>query len=415
MKKRGTFAGWYYVVTVISSFLIFSLTVGLGYNCWSAFTIPVCEDIAATRQQFSGLFTAFLVAQTIGALATDWMVKRLGMIRFMRLGSVLLTAAMLLFSRVQRPEELCIGGFLMGFPLAATCFLPFSVVMANWFVRLRGLTTGIVFMGSGLVSMIFMPLVQTWITAFGWRTAVLIMAAIVGAVAVPLCFFVLKVEPGEVGLTPYGAGEVKSTELEEDNWGYTLNELLRSPAFWLFVVYTLGIYLETMHSNTTIPYLSDIGYDAGFGANVWALCMGVLALGRISVGHVCDRLGVFRAARLFSLLAPLMLLGFFLVPKFPAAAVFIILGVGMGEAVSTVCYPMVVGRMFGRRHYTKIYGVLTAVCNVAGAFAPLMYGWIYTRTGSYLGSYRLCGCLYLAGLACLFAALHLCEKKQASD
>lgn len=400
----------YYWIILTASFLVFSLSVSLGYNCWSLFTIPICEEISITRQQFGGIFTSMLIAQTVGALITDRLIQKLGMMRFMRIGITATTAMLFLFSRVNNLTSFYVISFLTGLPLAATCFIPFSVIMANWFEKKRGFATGIVFMGSGLSSMLFTPLVNRWIISIGWRSTIALMAGIVGVVTIPLCFFVIKATPQEVGLLPYGARENAKIAEEVHSEGECLAELVKHPVLWLFVIYTICAFLETMHSNTIVPYLNDVGLDSGYAAGVWALCMGMLAVCRAGVGYFCDWLGTFRAVRILSFIAPLMVVGLLGAGHFPGAAALIILGEGIGEAISTVCYPMMVRGLFGQKHYTKIYGVLTAISNAVGALTPILYGEIYERTGSYVLSYKLFGALYFVGVVCLLLSFRMKEN-----
>lgn len=397
-------------IIVACSFLIVAVTIGLGYNCWSIFTIPVCEDLELTRQQFSGLFTALLAGQMLGSLCVDTLISKLGTIGVIRFSVVALSVTTAAASQIRSSFMLYAVGLLLGFFLTGTAFLMFSIVIANWFIRCRGLMTGLVFMGSGLGSMVLIPCINSWIHTWGWQRALLLMAVIIAVITVPLSFFLLTATPQEAGLQPYGTEDATQKLTQDDGWGYTVPQLFHQPAFWLFLLFTLSIFLVTVLGGTIVPYLCDEGYSSTYAAGVQSACMGAIAVFRITAGRLCDKLGVEKTTLVFALLTPLVLAGLLLAPLFSGAAVLIVLGQGIGQAETIVCHPIIIGHLFGRKYYAKVYGFVLAFSSLVGAATPLIYGALYSRSGSYAPTYLLFALIYILGFLCLLVSVQVSAR-----
>jgi MFS family permease len=95
----------------------------------------------------------------------------------------------------------------MGVAMAATLYEPvFVVVTKPWRERRDRALTAITLMG-GLASFVFLPLAQALIDALGWRSALLVLAAILGVTAVPLNVLARRGgDPDRSSRRPRGAG-----------------------------------------------------------------------------------------------------------------------------------------------------------------------------------------------------------------
>ena len=80
-KKHGIFYGW---IIVACAFLLVFVSVGLFVNCWSIFTIPVCESLGISRQSYSNFVTFTLLGQMSSAIFLPRLISRFGERRCMR-------------------------------------------------------------------------------------------------------------------------------------------------------------------------------------------------------------------------------------------------------------------------------------------------------------------------------------------
>jgi MFS family permease len=94
-------------------------------------------------------------------------------------------------------EVVGLGTGSMATVLAAT-------VANRWFVARRGFVTGLLTAASATGQLVFLPLLASLVTAYGWRSAALTVAA-VALLAVPLVLWLMRDKPEDIGSRPYGA------------------------------------------------------------------------------------------------------------------------------------------------------------------------------------------------------------------
>ncbi|MFB9880163.1 MFS transporter [Planobispora siamensis] len=97
-------------------------------------------------------------------------------------------------------------GVLVGLGTGSMALALVATVTGRWFVRHRGLVTGVLTAGGATGQLVFLPLVAALSEAHGWRAASLVTAGAALAV-VPPVLLLLRERPADVGLTPYGAAE----------------------------------------------------------------------------------------------------------------------------------------------------------------------------------------------------------------
>ena len=99
-----------------------------------------------------------------------------------------------------------ISGAIVGVGVAFTGYVAIPVVVNMWFKKKAGTILGIIIAAENIAMILYTKLSAVLITAFGWRGAYGILAAICLVVSVPAVFFLIK-SPEEVGVQPYGAEE----------------------------------------------------------------------------------------------------------------------------------------------------------------------------------------------------------------
>lgn len=270
--------------------------------------------------------------------------------------------------------------------------LPLSIILNNWFHERIGFVIGLAFMGSGLGGMILNSLAGKWIIAYGWRMTYKILAAIIFVAIVPCVYFIIKIDPKEIGLAPLGKS--KNTDISDYNKldneveGTMLSEAMKTIRFWALCLSLIFISISglTLIQNIS-PHLIDVGYSIAFSANIVALTMGALAIGKLLLGYLLDRLGLKKATFL-SCLAILFGCISILYPKYYIALAVVIVGTGIGCSYYTVANPVIVQKVYGRKDYSSIYGFISAVHGLGGIIAPILVGYLYDLTGSYISSFK---------------------------
>lgn len=406
--KSHLFYGW--IIVALSCILIFGV-IGIGHNCWSVYTIPMCDDLGITRQQFSNFFSVMMGVEIIALLVIDKIFHKIGQLNTMRIAAVMLPAALIGISRVHGLLGFYGYTVFLGFGIVASSFYALSIIVSNWFEDNRGTAIGIVFMSSPLGSMVMIPLVNKWINAYGWRTAIVIMAAIMGAITITISGFLMKEKPSDMGLEPYRDPNKKKespAKAAESLWGVDRQYVLSSAGGWLLIAALVGCCMAGSCSNTIVPYLRDIGYSDSTAANVHSIGMGLIGLARFSGGRLSDKFGVVRIMSLAYALSPLVMIGLVLLPIAGSAVMpLMLLGFAISQIGNAVCLPLMVELLFGRKNYSSIYGLFSAVNTAMGAMTPIVYGFFYDRYNSYLPTYRIFLCGSVLGFFALTAAIRV--------
>jgi MFS family permease len=254
---------------------------------------------------------------------------------------------------------------------AATNAVIYSRALASWFDKARGFAFGIMMTGAGIAHAVVSPGVAMLIEAYGWRTAWL-GVGVFALAALPVCLWLLHERPAPVA-------SAASTAVR---FGLSLPEALRTRQFWAILT---GTILITGSVAGVAFHLRVMLSDAGMPAVTAASLAGLVGIGtivsRLGAGFLVDRFhGPYVAAGVFALAAvgcgTLYLFG--VQSAFLAA---LLIGVALGGEAELLGY--LASRYFGLKAYSTIYGLCYSSLALGAGVSPLLYGYIYDRTGSY--------------------------------
>lgn len=377
-KSQKIFYGW---LIVAMGFILMSIGWGIVYNTASLFLGPISEDYGFTRTQISYTMTLRALTQTLMALFAGKIYRKIPIESSMKVMSLVLAGSYFLLSTSSQLWQFYLFSITSSLANSFLGLVPLSLVISNWFVEKRGSALGFAFMGSGFGGMIFSSLAGRWIVQYGWARTYQILAIIMLVCTVPIVFFFMKENPQKLGLRPYGEKE-ESFSVKK---GIAFKEALSMPYFWFLglISFSTAVCLHIVMISVA-PHLTEIGYDFTFAANILALVMGGIAIGKLVLGYLFDRFSLRVAISLAAFGTLVGLVGlyfgylFFILP-------LMIVGSGVGCAYGTIADPMISRSVFGEKDYASIYGVYAALASLGGVVAPVLHGRSYDRTGSYQG------------------------------
>src|SRR5574343_1951999 len=115
--------------------------------------------------------------------------------RVMTLGSLWVGLGLLAHGAVDSVASFYAVWLWLGMGMAATLYNPaFAIVTRRFGTEFRRAIITITFLG-GLASTVFIPLVSWWITLWGWRTSLMMLAALQLLVCLPLHAWLLQDAP----------------------------------------------------------------------------------------------------------------------------------------------------------------------------------------------------------------------------
>jgi MFS family permease len=399
IPRPAIFYGWYIVA---ASVLVMTLCIsGAGY-LFGVFFPVLIRHFGWNRAALSGANAAGLVV--IGALGpfVGRLTDRYGPRAVIAIGGVLCGAGFTGLGFVGRFASvasllpplaqfyLCYVLFSVG--VAAAAFVPINTVVANWFVRQRGLAMGVTATGMSLGGLFLVPLTGVFIDRLGWRAAFALVGALMCVSVVPIGLFVMRLRPADMGLEPDGgtAGHTTSSERSagRDAHEVTLSQALRTASFWaLGVAYAAYGLAQSSILVHAISLLTERGRSAQSARLVLSSTALSSTVAKVVIGHLADRVSVKRlVAGCFALLA----LGTSLltVPQTDAAWPFAVFsGVAMG-GTSSMAGPLIAAR-FGVAHFGAIFGGVHVFLLGASAASPVISGYVYDVTGSYTPAFAV--------------------------
>ena len=394
-KKREIYYGWYIVAVGCISL---AMTTGVVNNCFSQFMKPVCADMGITRQQMSLIQTVFSFSQMFFAMLWGSLSKRIHLHKSMCVCAAIMPIIYACYGLMQ---EIWMG-YVISIVITPFFYIismaVFNYIIGNWFVKNRGLAIGLASMGTGIGGMVMNTLSSQLIIHIGWRMTYGVLAAIMFILVVPPMILIVREKPEDKGLKPYGWEEAERKDREQNSSdqasakvakfeGYTFAEAIRMPVFWAVVFCSVSMVVSIMSFYPTLaPHLSDSGYSVTFAALMTSVSMGALAIGKVTLGRMFDKLGNRTAVTIACLCTLAGTIGMIFCTS-PIALAFIVLGVGLGCSFGAVCMPIIVQNIFGMKDYNSIYSKLTVATNLGSALAPVITGRTYDVCGSYVPAY----------------------------
>jgi len=291
-------------------------------------------------------------------------------------------------------------------------------MVGHWFVRKVDLAMAVYSIALSVGFMIAFPVIGAIVQFWGWRSAWLFIGVALVAGLAPISWLLAKRNPEAMGLVadgdtstgggnPLGLPVPGGVQLS----GYTWQQAIATPAFWLF---SIGTALYGLVASGIGLFNESILAERGFGPEVYYQTLVVTAmtglLGNFGGGWLAQRLSLPRlmAMSLFVLAAGLAAIPHVttIIQVMAWAA-----AMGLGGGLVMVLFFSVWPRAYGRRHLGVIQGAAQAMTVVASAVGPLLLAWCVEWTGSYATVFYL-----LAAIICVTAiAALLTPLPVASD
>ena len=392
-RQPGFFYGY---IVVLAAFFIQAVVGGTMYT-FGVFFKPLLTEFGWTRAMTSGAFSVFMLLHGFFYIITGRVNDRFGPRVLLTVCGFLLGLGYLLMSQVGAIWQLYLFyGVIMAVG-ASGGFVPLISTLARWFVKRRGLMTGIAVSGTGVGMIILPPLANWLITNYHWRFSYLVVGVIALVLIMTAAQF-LRRDPSQVGQLPYGADEVKQDSLNSETRGLSFQQAIHTRQFWLFltILFCFGFGLQTMMVHI-VPHATDLGIPAAAAANILAIIGGLTIAGRIIMGGASDRIGNKLS---FSIALTLMLIAFswLLIAEqiwtfYLLAAIF-----GFGYGGIAALQSPIVAELFGLSSHGVILGFAVFVVTIGSAIGPVMAGHIFDTTNSYQPAFVTCVILIVTGV-----------------
>jgi len=292
---------------------------------------------------------------------------------------------------------------------------PTPLLLARWFRKKQGTVIGFAMLFTGLSGAVATKIMSSVILSSGWRVAILANACATAVLMIPVALFIVKSDPADMGLLPYGATEEDmAAEREKALAKAAAAASSVKEAFFdsratrdMFILVMTALVLMGFGSAYT-PFFPSFAVECGFtqaqGANLASCLMIGTALWKLVVGVINDKIGArkstFVALGIGVIGFMLVIFGRMNITVLYAAGVIC----GVQQALGALQPPLIAKDIFGMRLFSKYLAYISAISTVVGAAGAGIIGAVYDSTGSYIpGFWMGIGVIVLAAIAMLIA------------
>jgi MFS family permease len=341
---------------------------------------PIARDTGWSVTGVSSAMTIGFLAMALTSMMWGTLSDRYGPLPVVLTGSVVIATSLALASQA---KSLLAFQFLFGVMVGggtSAIFAPMMATVTGWFETHRSLAVSLVSAGMGMAPMTMSPLVAWLVSHHDWRTTMLIVAAVVGAIMIPVSFLVRR--PPALA-----AAAVAPTGTSPPQPGMSLAEALRSPQF--IILLTTNFFCCATHSGPiihTVSYAVSCGIPMITAVTIYSV-EGLAGMGgRLAFGLLGDRFGAKRVLVTGLLLQAFGALGYVFAQQlaefYAVAALF-----GFIYAGTMPLYSVLVRENFPLHMLGTVIGGLSMAGSLGMAAGPVAGGLIYDTFANYAWLY----------------------------
>lgn len=387
-SNRSTlFYGWYIVA---ASFVILFFNSGARFSFGVMFK-PMIAEFGWHRGSMSFAFFLNMTLYALSLIAVGRFYDRYGPKWVIIISSLFLSAGYALISMISSLWQLYLFyGILVGIGLGGTSVSLIAALTSKWFKKWRGFAISLSLSGNCIGQFVLVPLFTILALRYGWRASYLTIGLIMLVVNIILALTLIKGDPADLGVRPFGSGDFEENDREADDSAATsyqvdmgLWDAMHTPSFWFFLTVMFvcgsGDFLVTTH---LIPLVTDYGISPTTAGNMLAW-FGLMSLAGILVaGPASDLIGNKVPIALTFLLRFAV---FLLILKYQNLTTFYVFALifGFTFLITAPLNPTLVGRLYGLSHVGLISGFVTTVHHLGGGFGAYLGGLIFDHMGSY--------------------------------
>jgi MFS family permease len=405
---------------VVVSITFVILLVSAGVRAVPAvLMLPLEQEFGWLRTTTSAALSVNILLYGLTGPFAGSLMARVGVRRVVLSALVLLASGVAIAPLIhERWQLVALWGLGIGVGTGLIAVVLAATVVNRWFVARRGMVLGILTASGSTGQLVFLPMLARATERYGWRTAVLIVAAIVAAL-IPLTAWLLRESPERMGLRAYGASDEPPTSaLADSAHAESLGALavLRSVAttrnFWVLSIafFVCGASTNGLIGAHLIPAAHDHGIPEVRAASLLAL-MGLCDLvGTTAAGWMSDRwdsrwlLAAYYGLRGLSLL----FLPYALAGAEPSLVLFAV-WYGLDWIATVPPTLRLANEAFGRTRAPIVFGWISGGHQLGAASIALVAGALRVSSGRYDWAFLGAGALCLGA-----AALSLAFRRETS-
>jgi OFA family oxalate/formate antiporter-like MFS transporter len=362
-------------IYTVAAAVAIQLTLGVAY-IWSVFQTGIAGSIFGGDNAAAGLsFSLLISVLCVGSAIGGKLAARYSTAPVVFMGGVIMSLGFFLASFVTADCAWLLwvtygimGGIGMGFSYSTTI-----ACAQKWYPHKKGLVTGIIVSALGFGGVIFTPIVESVITAFGGtgvgEMKAFLVLSVIFLVVCSLGSLFIKDAPEGYMTNAVAAHSATQQSVKS----VKTSEMLKTPQFYLV---TFTFLLACMSGLMMIGFAKPIAVEKGLAATA---TIGVLAItlfnsaGRLIWGMVSDKLGRINTLILLLSITAVLSLLVNSVNGYWIYVLIAFIGFAYGGLLSN--FPSLTADLFGAKYMATNYGVVLLGFGVGAIISSQIAGY----------------------------------------
>ncbi len=384
MRTNDSKLHYAWIILLACCFMCFA-SGGILYNSIGIFMPPVCRDLGYSTSKFSMYLNIRQVVMVAFLPVSGYLLPRVHPKPLLSTAGIFGALSLVLLACTTQLWQLYVSGAICGFASAFLIMTMAPILLKRWFKKKYGLAISIAMCFTGIGGMIMNPIGALVIEYFGWRIAALVLAAVSTTFILPFTLFVIKKDPSEIGLYPYGDNEKEvegSSEVQMAADTDLKKDIGEKSVFLLILLNAMLIAIPQAFNSHCSQFAISMGRTAIQGAGMSSGFMMGNTLGKLGLGWLGERLSTLMTVMLGGIL---VIVGFALMLmdgsySLLLAAAF--LG-GISMALTSIAVPLLVADFYVSSNYDMILSYATMSSMFITGIAMSLFGWGYDVLGTY--------------------------------
>ena len=391
MRKNKFFYGWIIVFAAI--FLVF--LDGLLLYSFGVLLPSIQAKFEMSKAAVNSIFAIRCIVFAFSMIIFGKLIDKHRPEKVIFLGGLITAVGLFLTAYSDTKLTLFLNyGVLTGLGDGAF-YVPAVAVVQRWFNKRRDFAVGLVTAGVPISGLIINPLSAWILSVSSLETTLMSLAGITLIFLLPA--FLMKQDPKEMGLLPYGGPFPKSDDAESNNW--ETREATKTSAF--IILYAL-LFLGMLSFLIVVTLQFDYAISNNLNLLASSIAPASIAAGsfcgRLVTGYIADfinRNKILFAVFLGQGLSVLILLNGNSLLHYCLFGFFF--GFSYGGWIPI--FPSLLKDFFGKKHVGQIFGVFGTGFSISAIIGPPLAGYLVDEFNTYHYGFYICI------LACLIAAM----------
>lgn len=389
---------------VAATFLMAVFGWGIGFYGPPIFMYAVMQKTDWSLAQCSAAVTVHFLAGTLIVVKLPVLYKRAGIPLTTLFGVITLAFGVYGWSIAAQPYQLFIAATLSGFGWVTMGAAAVNAIIAPWFISKRPGALAMAYNGASIGGVIFSSVWVYLIGQFGFSQASIGVGVLSVSVIAMLCFYVFRIQPGQIGQYPDGESH---DPIEQTQAPCTpAISLWRNRQFFtLTLAMSLGLFAQIGLISQMFLLLVEHVAEQKAGLAMGLATASAIA-GRFLSGWLlspgANRRRVAGMSYGCQFAGCLILMGISTFPELLWIGM-ILFGIGIGNATSLP--PLIAQSEFPRQQIQRVVTLIVATAQGCYAFAPVFFGGaksLFAGATGELFILALAGCIQGLAMLALF-------------